>query len=248
MESIEKNFPKSYLITYKNRKDFQFAIARGAALQAWSLAKYGHGFVRPVIQDDLFLSLENGEIRLIEKGSPLPFPSSGWANINTIAVPQDAIEREINIAFNFLAGAERRLIGCGKMDGLLGVLKGTRIELSYKFDENQVFHVHAKLFDFEESAELKISIENPISNVVNPNAQIEERDQLIESLNKDTSNWKKDLPNLARICAKLGFYNQAISYLRKYQKKCGILHRSSKVVDTFLSKKMLIISVGRVRR
>jgi len=28
----------------------------------------------------------------------------------------------------------------------------------------------------------------------------------------------------------------------------GILHRSSKVVDTFLSKKMLIISVGRVRR
>ena len=30
--------------------------------------------------------------------------------------------------------------------------------------------------------------------------------------------------------------------------KLGILHRSSKVVDTFLSKKMLIISVGRVRR
>ena len=32
------------------------------------------------------------------------------------------------------------------------------------------------------------------------------------------------------------------------QKNLGILHRSSKVVDTFLSKKMLIISVGRVRR
>jgi len=28
----------------------------------------------------------------------------------------------------------------------------------------------------------------------------------------------------------------------------GILHRSPKVVDTFLSQKMLKISVGRVRR
>lgn len=222
VETIEINFPKSDLITYKNRKDFQFAIARGAALQAWSLAKYDHGFVRPVIQDDLYLSTENGEIPLIEKGSPLPFPINGWKTINTIAVPQDAIERELNIAFNFVAGAERRLIGCGEMNGIFGVPKGTRIELKYQFDENQVFHVHAKLLEFEESTELKISIENPISNVVNPNAQIEERDRLIEKMNKDSSNWKKDLPNLARLCANLGFYKQAISYLRKYQKHCDV--------------------------
>lgn len=221
IEKLEEDFPKSKIITFEDRKDFQYAIARGAALQAWSLTKFGKGLIQPIIQDDLYLQVENGDLKLIEKGSSLPFPNDDWAMINAIAVPQNTLEKTISIDFKFVAGMEKRLIGHGVMEGIRGVPQGTRIVLKYKFDENQVFHAYAKLQDFEESAELHLRVENPISNIVNPNKQIEERDLLLEELQANPDSWEEILPDLARACAKLGYYKQAITYLKNYQRRVG---------------------------
>jgi tetratricopeptide (TPR) repeat protein len=112
------------------------------------------------------------------------------------------------------------VVATGTLD-VGGAPKGHRIVLAYRFDENQVFSVTARLKGIEGGAELKLDIQNPVSNVVNPNAKLEEREQLIEQLRRDPAEWTDLMPRIAALCAELGHRAEAITWLERYQRKQG---------------------------
>lgn len=219
-DALRKAFPTAVQLRFASRSEFQHAIARGAAVQAWSLARFGYGLVQPVAQDDLYLTLDSGRLQLIESGSPLPFPLHGDKVIDNIAVPEDATTKSLLVAFRFIAGRSGQNVGGGSLDAG-GAKKGSRLELSYRFDENQVFTAKGKLKDIDGGSKVEIRIENPVSNVVNPNATLEERDVLIEQLRRDSSNWEVLMPKIAGLSAELNFHAQAIAWMERYQQKLG---------------------------
>lgn len=219
-DALRLAFPGATQLRFASRPEFQHAIARGAAVQAWSLARFGHGLVQPVAQDDLFLALDTGRLELMKSGVSLPFPGSGDQVIDSIAVPEDATTKSLLIAFRFVAGRDEQVVGGGTLD-VGGAHKGQRIELRYRFDENQVFTAIAKLKGIDDGVESRIHIENPVSNVVNPNATLEQRDVLVEQLRRQPEDWRNLMPRIAALSAELNFHAQAIAWMERYQQKLG---------------------------
>lgn len=219
--ALRKAFPRAQHLRFADRAEYQHAIARGAAVQAWSIARFGHGLIQPVAQDDILLALDQGRLKLVEAGSPLPFPAKGQEAVSEgIAVPADATTRSLLVAFRFVTGRGGQTVGSGTLD-VGGARKGQRIELFYSFDENQVFRARARLKGVEGGAELKVDIQNPVSNVVNPNAKLEERDQLVEALRREPGSWADVMPRIAQLCAELNFHAEGITWLERYQRKLG---------------------------
>jgi len=219
-DALRLAFPSATQLRFASRPEFQHAIARGAAVQAWSLARFGHGLVQPVAQDDLFLVLDTGRLELVKSGASLPFPAFGDQLIDSIAVPEDATTRSLQIALRFVAGRSQQVVGGGTLD-VGGAHKGQRIELRYSFDENQVFTAVAKLKGIDDGVESRMHIENPVSNVVNPNATLEQRDVLVEQLRRRPEDWRDLMPQIAALCAELNFHTQAIGWMERYQQKLG---------------------------
>ncbi|MGZ8244482.1 Hsp70 family protein [Methylomagnum sp.] len=89
VEALRRFFPRARLLEYEDRRDSQLAVARGASLHALALAANGRGIVEPVAQDDIFISTQTGELKLIEKGTPLPYPPEGRAVNDTLIVPRE---------------------------------------------------------------------------------------------------------------------------------------------------------------
>jgi molecular chaperone DnaK len=219
--ALREGFAGSTHLRFEDRTEFQYAIARGAAVQAWHLAVHGVGLIQPVAQEDILLEVAGGELSLVEAGTVLPFPAFGGDEIlDALAVPEDARTRSLLVALRIITGRDRRVIATGTLD-VGGAPKGHRIMLAYRFDENQVFSVTARLKDVDGGAELKLDIQNPVSNVVNPNAKLEKRELLIEQLRRDPAEWKDLIPRIAAICAELGYQAEAITWLERYQRKHG---------------------------
>ncbi|KAB2876386.1 MAG: Hsp70 family protein [Burkholderiaceae bacterium] len=219
-KALRSKFPESDHLRFSDRAEFQYAIARGAAVQAWHIARAGHGLIQPVAQDDIELKLDQGSLRLVSAGASLPYPSPGADELNdSIAVPEDATTRSLLVAFRFVTGGGQT-VGTGTLD-VGGARKGQRIELSYRFDENQVFRARARLKGVDGGAELRVEVQNPVSNVVNPNAKLDEHDRLIEDLRREPAKWADAIPKIAQLCAELGFHAEAITWLERYQRRSG---------------------------
>jgi len=218
--ALRSAFPGADHLRFDDRTEFQYAVARGAAVQAWSIARLGHGLIQPVAQDDIVLTLDQGTLPLVSAGAALPFPSAGADQVSdVIAVPEDATTRSLLVDFRFVTG-KGQTVGTGTLD-VGGARKGQRIELAYRFDENQVFRARARLKGVEDGAELRIEVHNPVSNVVNPNAKLDERDRRVEDLRREPGTWAEAMPKIAQLCAELGFHAEAITWLERYQRKNG---------------------------
>lgn len=219
--ALREAFPRCNHLRFEDRTEFQYAVARGAAVQAWHLNAHGVGLIQPVAQEDILLAVAGGELPLVKAGTVLPFPEAGGdQQLDALAVPEDARTRSLLVAFRIITGRDRRIVATGTLD-VGGAPKGHRIVLGYRFDENQVFRVTARLKDVDGGAKLKLDIQNPVSNVVNPNAKLEEREQLIEQLRRYPGEWKDLMPRIAAICAELGYQAEAITWLERYQRKQG---------------------------
>jgi molecular chaperone DnaK len=220
-QALRNVFRACIHLRFEDRTEFQYAVARGAAVQAWHLAAHGVGLIQPVAQEDILLAVAGGELSLVKAGTVLPFPEGGGDElVDALAVPEDARTRSLLVAFRIITGRDRRVVATGTLD-VGGAPKGHRIVLGYRFDENQVFSVAARLKGVDGGAELKLQIQNPVSNVVNPNAKLEEREQLIEQLRRTPDDWKDLMPRIAALCAELSYQAEAIVWLERYQRKQG---------------------------
>ncbi len=210
MEALRVYFPRARMLQYEDRKDAQLAVARGASLHALSLATSGRGIIASVVQDDLYLLTQRGELQLVAQGAALPVV----ACIDSLTVPENAFEKPLRLSVELVAGTECRRPLFRDHWEMSMVRKGSPLRLEYSYDENQVFKLELKQSDFPESMAFKATIENPLSHVVNPNRTQEEIDRLEEEYRQDPRQAEELMPRIAELCADLGQHEKAIGLVR----------------------------------
>ena len=212
-DALTAYFPKARLLAYEDPKDAQLAVARGASLHALSLAANGRGVVEPVAQDDIFLATAGGDLKLIARGAPLPYPPEGEAVIDTLTVPADAFDEPLPLSVELVAGPERRPLFRDTWM-LHMVRRGDPLRLEFSYDGNQVLSLALRLAKIEEAPPFQASIDNPLSHVVNPNEIQEKIDQLEEAHRRNPRQARTNIPKIASLCADLGQHEKAIGLIR----------------------------------
>jgi molecular chaperone DnaK (HSP70) len=213
IDALGAYFPAAQMLTFEARKDAQLAVARGASLQALALAANGRGIIEPAAQDDIFLRTSGEDMKLVARGTALPYPAEGTASIDALTVPAGGFDAPLPLAVELVAGPERRPLFRDTWL-LTMVSEGTPLRLEYSYDENQVFTLELKLANMPESLPFRASMENPLSHVVNPNKTQEDIDRLEEEFRNDNSKSEDLIPKIAELCAELGQHEKAVGLVR----------------------------------
>lgn len=218
-DALNAFFPQGQVLTYSNRDDVKACVSRGAAYHAMALQVFGKGLVRPTCHDDIAVRTASGLVTLIPRGTSLPYPGDGsFAEFCGLAVPKSVLSETCEIRVELVAtGDERRLLsGVWSIQG--PVNQGASISLQYRLDENQVLELRACLADAEENDQFAVSVENPLTNVVNPEPKRMKIDVLEEEVRTGKVS-KSDIPSriaeIAQLYADIGQREKAIEFLKR---------------------------------
>ena len=231
-ETVEVFFSEARFLRFYDLEQTQTAVAQGAAWQALSLALYGQGIVHPVTSDSISIQTTGGAVELIATGSPLPYPSAkGWAENEDLTVPKGALAASVEIRVE-LRDSHMKVL----MERLWNipqiVFKGAPLRLRYRMDGNQVLHLRLALAGDPDGEEFHGEIENPLTNVVNPNAQrdrileLEERMRTEKEMTREQQ--RETVKEIAVLEAELGRYDRALGLLSRLNRPnpdVGILNR-----------------------
>lgn len=219
IRAVKEFMPQARLLTYQDRESIQTAVARGAAYHALSLALFGRGMVQPVCHDRIAIRTKSGVVELIPKGVSLPFPASGgFEKSHALAVPETALNQGIELRVEIVAGEEERLLDRRIWELTPPVNRGDPLLLEFRFDNNQVLDLKLSLAEKGRGEPFEMTLENPLTNVVNPWVEKMEIDDLEEKLRtgKIPKAQMVDVTiEVARKYAKIGQREKAIEYLQK---------------------------------
>lgn len=212
--------PGAEVLSYPDRDSVQTAVARGAALHALALARSGRGLVQPVANDTILLRTEVRLVELIPKGAGLPFPAEGWARKDCLTVPVTSPKRPVELRVELIAGegAGERPLFRGRWSVPGPVSKGEGMVLEYRYDANQVLELRLRLAAGAGTDAWACAVENPLTNVVNPQEARLKLDTLEEAIR--TGAVPKDevpgaLVEAADLMAELGHRERAFAQLKK---------------------------------
>lgn len=235
--AIGAYFSNAKLLTYPDPDSIQTAVARGASYHALSMAIYGKGIIQPVCNDTIAVMTSGGPIDLIPKGTALPHPGDGgYAGICDLTVPKTSVAKPIPLRLEVVAGTERRVILQRIWHIPPPVNKGDRLCLEYRYDENQCLDLRMRLADEPEMDYFSVILENPLTNVVNPQKIRLIIDELEENIRTGKISKKKQPETfvvLAEHYAELGQHEKALEYLS------GVLRTQNKP-DAEIINKMAI--------
>jgi len=183
-EPMGKFFPSAEILTYPDAEEIQMAVARGAAYHAATLALFGKALVQPVCHDDIAIRSESGLVKLVPKGTSLPYPADmKCATCYDLAVPETTLTDDVELRVEIVTGEkDERTLFSGIWDIPGPVNRGDPLCLEYSFDENQILHLSMRLSNTEEAKPFKAKIENPLTNVVNPQSTRLKIEELEENL------------------------------------------------------------------
>jgi molecular chaperone DnaK (HSP70) len=214
-EAVAEFFPKARQLRFDDADLTQTAVARGAAWQALSLALYGRGIVQPVASDDISIQTRGGPVRLIESGTPLPYPVDwGWAEINRLVVPQSSLAESVAVRVE-LRDSHDAILSSRIWEIDPPVNQGDALLLRYRMDGNQVLHLNLSLVD-DPGRECQFRVENPLTNVVNPNAKrdrIAELEERIRTKAIPGAKQRATVEEIALLYADLGQRERALGLL-----------------------------------
>ena len=231
-EAVDDFFFAARSLAFEDSERTQTAVAHGAAWQALSLAVNGQGLVRPVTGDSISIQTANGPVELIGDGTELPYPADGdWAQSDRLVVPESSLADDVKLRVE-LRGSSDRILMCGIWKIRPVVAKGDPLRLQYRMDSNQVLHLRLARKDEDDPAtEFELTVENPLTSVVNPNAK---RDQILELEERmrtravPKAEQRETVQRIAELEAELGHYERALSLLGSLNRPKpdgGTLHR-----------------------
>ena len=231
-EAIDQFLVAARVESFEDSERTQTAVAHGAAWQALSLAVDGTGLVRPVTSDSINIRTANGPVELIGDGVELPYPAVGdWAESDRLAVPETSLTEDVKLRVE-LCGDDGRTLMSGIWVIRSMVDKGDPIRLLYRMDSNQVLHLRLGHSDDDDPAhEFHLTVENPLTSVVNPNAKRDEILDLEEQMRTGSLSKSEQRDTVAKIAElefELGHYEKALSLLgslNRLEPDNGILNR-----------------------
>lgn len=214
-EAVGDYFTNARILTFPGRDETQTAIAKGAAMHALSLAITEKSIIQPICHDDISFQTSRGPVVLVPRGMELPYPMGGsFKERDDFKVPQTVrTGSEGEIRIQILAGDEHRSL-FEKVWIIKGpVKKGAPLLLEFRFNENQVLELHMRMPGLEN--EFDDTIENPLTHVVNPNADRSKIEDLEEALRSGKVT-REEMPNafeeLAELYRKLRQNEKALTF------------------------------------
>lgn len=212
---LEQQFTNASLLKFKDAEELQTSIATGAALQALSLSVFGQGLIRPITHDSINIRIAGGQVTLIPEDVDLPYPADGgWAINESLKVPQSAVEKDIRLRVE-IQDSRKTLLARDTWTISPIVNWGAPLQLKYRMDRNHVLHLRMALKD-DPDREFHNEIENPLTNVVNPNAKQDEILDLEERLRTQLLSSDRQYELVRRIAtleSELGRFEKSLDLL-----------------------------------
>jgi molecular chaperone DnaK len=236
--AVQRFLPNAVLPNYSDHAGLQTAVARGAAFHALTMELFGRGVVQPVCYDSIALRTETGIIELVPRGAALPYPRGRTRKVlNALAVPKTSIAVPLELKVEIVAGREQRCLYRASWFIPAPVSKGDPLSLSYRYDENQVLDIHLMLDNTQEC--FSLSIENPLTHVVNPqNAMVRvlELEEQLRTESFDGDEAAAVMTELAEKYADLGQKEKAIAVLKRPLMKAARLMRVFSISLAYTAK------------
>ncbi len=233
-QAIGAHFTNAQLLTYPDPDSIQAAVARGAAYHALSLALYGRGIIQPICHDSIAVMTGEGPLELISKGTVLPFPANGsYAKNYDLVVPKTSLAQTVPLRLEVVAGVDNRILLQRIWEIDAPVNQGEKLCLEYRYDENQCLDLRMRLADKPEMEPFRETLENPLTNVVNPQKirlKIEELEENIRIGKIPAQQQPETFVELAESYAELRQHEKALQYLS------GVLQIKNKPDAEILNK------------
>jgi molecular chaperone DnaK (HSP70) len=234
-DAVRDYFPRARLLTYPDADAVQTAVARGGAYHALMLAATDHGILQPIAGDAIKIQTQDSPVDLIPAGARLPYPAGRerWAENRSLAVPKTSTEQPVELRLELINGSD---VCLARFMWRIPppVRQGDQLVLRYRLDENQILEMTLHLPSAANQASFEVTVENPLTNVLNPQAERQEIDDLEEALRTKRiarTGWADALARLADLYDKLGHRERALDLLRKAVSAHGR-------PDTYLLNKM----------
>jgi molecular chaperone DnaK (HSP70) len=232
-------FKKAEILSFDSADAMQTAVARGAALNALSLAICERPFIQPVCQESIAIVTENGTLDLVRKGAPLPWPShGGYQEITTLMLPECAPGESVPLLVEVVAREEggNRTLMSELWEIPPPVKAGERIRLECRYDENQVLDLRAFHAERDDVKPFLGRKEHPLTHISNPQAirlRIEETEEKLRTGVIGPRERMDVIIRLAEDCSELRHYEKAAHLLAE-------LLRQRNEPDAFVINRMAL--------
>ncbi len=220
LASLQQFLPRARLLTYPGSGVLQTAIARGAAYHALTLALFGRGLLQPISHDRLAILAASGPVELVPRGQPLPYPATGLAKSEVLAVPETSLQHSLALRVEVVGGEgdQERTLFQSVWEIPAPVNKGEPLLLEYCYDDNQILTLILKMAKAPAVTPFAAQIDKPFTNVVNPWADkmvIEEMEEDLRTGKISREKIPEVMVKLAQRYADLGQREKAIDYLKR---------------------------------
>ena len=218
-QAVTEYFNQAVMLRFDDYDAVQTCVARGAAVQALSLELYGHGLVRTVVSEDIFINTSEGAQRIIPQGHDLPYPSDGdFASYDKLVIPESSRINPKPLRIELLAGEEKRIIQSYSWPLTMPSQKGEELTLLYRMDQNQVLNVFLKRSRSGASEVFDCVINNPLVAVVNAaeaRIRVEELEEKLRCNEIVKSQIVSTLVELGQLYTELGNKEKALAMYDK---------------------------------
>jgi molecular chaperone DnaK (HSP70) len=217
--NLSESFKNAEILTFGNADAMQTAVARGAALNALSLAIQERPIIQPVCQETIALITTNGPFTLVKRGSTLPWPpEGGYKELTNLMMPDASPDNPVSVRVEVVALEEQgqQILMSELWEIPAPVKAGEKIRLEYRYDESQVLDVRAFHADRDDVKPLKERREHPLTNISNPQViklRIEETEEKLRTGIIQPHERRSIVLDLAEDCAEVRQYEKAISRL-----------------------------------
>jgi molecular chaperone DnaK len=218
-QALAAAFVQAEILSFETPDAMQTAVARGAALNALSLALQERPIIQPVCQETIALITSSGPHDLVQRGNTLPWPpEGGYRQLTNLVLPASSPHDPVTVRVEVVAREEagQHILLSELWDIPAPVRAGERIRLEYRYDENQVLDVRAFHADRDDVKPLKERREHPLTHISNPQVvkmRIEETEEKLRTGIIQPQERRSVVINLAEDCAEIRQYEKAVSRL-----------------------------------
>lgn len=217
VQAVENYFPKARVLSYTDKDSLQVAIARGAAYHALALELFGRGLIQPVCHENISIKTVSGLVELVSKGTELPYPiGDSIRTIYDLAIPETKLQGFLKLRLELVSGDEQNLLYSKTWEIPGPVNKGDPLCLEYRYDQNQIFDLKIKVPSREDV--FAAQIENPLTNIVNPQTKkikIAELEEELRTGKVPKPQIPEKLIELSENYSDVGHKEKAIDFLKR---------------------------------
>lgn len=159
--ALRHRFAEAQLLTWPDGNELQGAIARGAALQALSLAAFGEPLIAPVASGALGIQTRQGFLPLVAVGSSVPLSSLAPVLLHA---PEDSLHRPLDLSVEVLVDGNRAL-GHSLWTLPAPVHAGEPLAMSWSLDDNQCLSLELQRTDDDDTEPFRQRFDAPIAHL-----------------------------------------------------------------------------------